>query len=85
MRHYTVKALRGGRQVVSLEYVALDELHAATQARRDGFEVLLVRVKSWQFSKVRKQTFPLLSFSQELRTLVDAGIPLLEALRTLAE
>lgn len=85
MRRYEVKALREGRQIVALEYAALDELQAATQARRDGFEVLLVRAKPWQIPIFGTQHFPLLLFSQELRTLLDAGLPLLEALRTLAE
>lgn len=77
--------LREGRQIAALEYSAADELQAATQARRDGFEVLLVRTKSWQIPVFAAQHFSLLLFSQELRTLLDAGLPLLEALRTLAE
>ncbi len=85
MRRYEVKALREGRQIVALEYQALDELQAIAQARRDGFEVLLVRAKYWQLPAFGTQHFPLLLFSQELRTLLDAGLPLLEALSTLAE
>lgn len=77
--------MREGRQLIALEYAALDEFQAATQARRDGFEVLLVRAKPWQIPAFGTQHFPLLLFSQELRTLLDAGLPLLEALRTLAE
>jgi general secretion pathway protein F len=85
VRRYEVKVLREGRQIAALEYSAADELQAATQARRDGFEVLLVRTKSWQIPVLVAQHFSLLLFSQELRTLLDAGLPLLEALRTLAE
>lgn len=85
MRRYEVKALREDRQVVVLEYLAQDEQQALAQARRDGLEVLLVRAKSWQILTLSSQQFPLLLFSQELRTLLDAGLPLLEALQTLAE
>lgn len=85
MRRFEVKTLREGRQIVPMEYLALDELQAATQARRDGFEVLLVRAKIWHIPIFVTLKFSLLLFSQELRTLLDAGLPLLEALRTLAE
>lgn len=85
MRRYEVKVLREGRQIAALEYSALDELQASTQARRDGYDVLLVRARPWQLPVMGAQQFPLLLFSQELCTLLDAGLPLLESMRTLAE
>jgi len=77
--------MRDKRQIVALEYLALDEMQAATQARRDGFEVLLVRAKPWQIKISSGLHFSLLLFGQELRTLLDSGLPLLEALRALSE
>jgi general secretion pathway protein F len=85
MRHFEVKALRADRQIVALDYIASDEGQAVTQARRDGFEVLLVRARPWQFRLSHAFRFPLVLFSQELRTLLNAGLPLLEAMKTLAE
>jgi general secretion pathway protein F len=85
MRHYEVKALRADRQIIALDYAALDEGQAIMQARRDGFEVLMVRARPWQFRLARPFRFPLVLFSQELRTLINAGLPLLDALKTLAE
>lgn len=85
MRHYEVKALRTDRKIVALEYAALDEGQAVMQAQRDGLEVLLVRAKPWQLRLARASRFPLVLFSQELRTLLNAGLPLLESLKTLAE
>lgn len=85
MRHYEVKALRSDRKIVAREYAALDEGQAVMQARRDGLEVLLVRAKPWQMRLARTARFPLVLLSQELRTLLNAGLPLLESLKTLAE
>ena len=85
MRHYEVKALRSDRKIVAREYAALDEGQAVMQAQRDGLEVLLVRAKPWQMRLARTARFPLVLLSQELRTLLNAGLPLLESLKTLAE
>lgn len=85
MRHYEIKALRADRKIVALDYAALDEGQAIMQAQRDGLEVLLVRAKPWQLKLARALHFPLVLFSQELRTLLNAGLPLLESLKTLAE
>ncbi len=70
----------------SLDVQALDEASAREQAAGRGYTVLAVRRKAalLGFSR-RGDRFPLLLFSQELLVLLDAGLPLVEAIDTLAE
>jgi general secretion pathway protein F len=70
----------------SLDVQALDEASAREQAAGRGYTVLAVRRKAalLAFSR-RGDRFPLLLFSQELLVLLDAGLPLVEAIDTLAE
>ncbi|MDH0647704.1 type II secretion system F family protein [Pseudomonas sp. GD03858] len=80
---YQLKAL--GRQgVVQLQVDAEDIEQARRQAEDQGLRVLSVRgqVRLW---KRRAAAFDLVLFSQELTTLLAAGLPLIDALESLAE
>jgi general secretion pathway protein F len=85
--HFELKALRNSSDIVSLGLEALDERDAIAQAKSKGYVVLSARPqRSWRGILSHKSTaFPLLLFSQELLVLLDAGLPLTEALDGLAE
>lgn len=86
--HYELKALRHSREIVSLALEALDERDAIAQAKSQGYVVLSARPRrSWRslWPQARGTGFPLQLFSQELLVLLDAGLPLTEALDALAE
>lgn len=70
----------------SLDVQALDEASAREQAIGRGYTVLAVRRRAALLGFSRPgDRFPLLLFSQELLVLLDAGLPLVEAIDTLAE
>jgi general secretion pathway protein F len=80
-----VKAVKDAGTIVLYECEALDPEDAKRQASGQGFTVLRVRqLAGWQRGR-RGARFPLLLFGQELATLVEAGVPLVEALETLAQ
>ena len=84
---FQVKALREPDGVISVLFDAADEADAARQARAGGLAVLsLRRAASWNpaFLK-RRAKFPLALFSQELLSLMEAGLTLVEAIDGLAE
>jgi len=84
---YSLKAL--GRQgVVQLQVDADDADQARRQAEDQGLRVVSVRGRGsvmpglpWR----REAAFDLVLFSQELTTLLHAGLPLIDALESLAE
>ncbi len=84
---YEIKAFRGNEGLITFALEAADANHAASQAKSQGYSVIGVRSKlSWKiWRNNRKQTFPVVLFSQELLSLLDAGLALVEALETLAE
>ncbi|MDA8109285.1 MAG: type II secretion system F family protein [Betaproteobacteria bacterium] len=85
---FELKAVNPQGRVETLELQGLDEAGAVQQAQGRGYAVLAVRPRGvlatpgWPWTRAR---FPLALFSQELRVLLEAGLPLLEALATLAE
>lgn len=85
---YELKAVSPQGRVESLEFEGLDEAGAVAQAQSRGYTVLAARRRgglaapAWLAPRAR---FPLALFSQELLVLLEAGLPLLEALETLAE
>lgn len=83
--HFEVKALRGDESPMALAFEAIDAAEAAAQARGQGYTVIAVREKGGWVGGRRKIAFPLVLFSHELLSLLDAGISLVEALETLAE
>ncbi len=84
---FQVKALRGSDGVVSVFLDATDEADAQRQARSGGLTVLsLRRAASWTPALfTRRAKFPLALFSQEMLSLLEAGLTLVEAIDGLAE
>ena len=84
---YQVKAVKSGGGVVSLSLDARDDHDANEQAQAQGYMVLTVRpARSLALPQSFRATrFPLVLFTQELLSLLAAGISLLEAIETLSE
>jgi len=80
---YLVKALKPGFGVSVLTLEAADANEATLQAQAQGCAVLSVSRAS--LGRERTARFPLLLFSQELLSLLDSGISIVEAIETLAE
>lgn len=83
---YRVKAIRKPEGVIQtlLEAASLSE--AQRMARGQGLQVLSVAPhRSWLPLGARKQAFPVVLFSQEMSTLLRAGLPLIDAIESLAE
>ncbi|MEI6299820.1 MAG: type II secretion system F family protein [Betaproteobacteria bacterium] len=81
---FEVKALKPADGVTLLALEAGSEAEARRQAQGRGYSVLRVRVRR-RAAFFGRRAFPLVLFSQELVALTDAGLPLVEALQTLAE
>ena len=81
---FQLKALSPDGRVESLSLQAADEAGARRQAEGRGYTVLKVRVGGTLAWRGRER-FPVALFSQELIALLDAGLPLLEAIETLGE
>ncbi|HEX2197084.1 MAG TPA: type II secretion system F family protein [Burkholderiales bacterium] len=84
---FELKAIGPGGGVEALDFQAPDEATARQQLEGRGYTVLSVRAKRslaapWSGGAER---FPVALFSQELRVLVNAGLPLVEAIETLAQ
>ena len=82
---FEVHALDAGRQVVAVSLEAANDAAARELARRKGLEVFAIQSRSPVFRMKRSVRFPTLLFSMELKSLLDAGLNLVEALQTLAE
>lgn len=87
---FLVRALDRAAGVTSLTLDAESAVAAADQARRNGLAVLDVRSAregGWRsrFASFGGQAFPLGLFSQELLTLLEAGLSVVEAMETLKE
>jgi general secretion pathway protein F len=83
---FELKAIGPGGAVEALDFQAPDEVTAVRQVEGRGYTVLSVRAKGslglpWR----RGERFPVALFSQELRVLLNAGLPLPEAIDTLAQ
>lgn len=81
---YSVKAVGPRNEVLALDLEAADEAAVREMAARSGYSVLSVSGRGMPFA-ARRATFPTTLFSLELRTLLDAGLSLVEALQALAE
>ncbi|MGQ0651776.1 MAG: type II secretion system F family protein [Betaproteobacteria bacterium] len=82
---FTVLALDGKQQVVSLTLDAANPVAARESVRQQGLEVFSIEQKGKSLRIKRRAHFPTMLFSMELRSLLDAGLNLVEALQTLAE
>jgi general secretion pathway protein F len=81
---FELKAIGPGGEVESVDFQAPDEATAVQSLEGRGYTVLSVRAKrglAWNGS----ERFPVVLFSQELRVLLAAGLPLVEAIDTLSE
>ena len=83
---FELKAIGPGGNVEALDFQAPDETTAVRGLEGRGYTVLSVRPKRalglWPRGAER---FPVALFSQELRLLIGAGLPLVEAIETLAQ
>jgi general secretion pathway protein F len=84
---FQLKAIGPDGGVEALDYQAPDEATAVRSLEGRGYTVLSVRAKHsfglpWRSAAER---FPVALFSQELRVLLVAGLPLPEAIDTLAQ
>ena len=84
---FELKAIGPGGAVEALDFQAPDEITAVRQVEGRGYTVLSVRAKGSLGLPWRRggERFPVALFSQELRVLLGAGLPLPEAIDTLAE
>ena len=83
---FNVLALDARQQVVALTLEAANDTLAADQARARGLSVVSVEAKGFRLGLPRRSVrFPVMLFSAELVSLLDAGLNLVEALQTLGE
>jgi general secretion pathway protein F len=83
---FELKAVGPDGSVEALEFQAPDEASAVQSLEKRGYTVLSVRARrAWSAAWRRDAHFPVALFSQELRALVQAGLPLVEAIDTLAQ
>ncbi len=82
---YEIKAYRLPEGVVRLSLEGSDAGEAKRKAEAQGYRVISFRSQRSLFQRGRRQHFPLTLFSQELLSLLDAGLSFLEAIETLAE
>lgn len=81
---YQVKVLREPNEVLALEVEASNEMAARSQAMQHGKTVLGVRPAGVSLRGFSGNKFPVLLFSQQLLTLLKAGLSLVEAIETIA-
>jgi general secretion pathway protein F len=83
---YELKAIGQQGNVEALDLEAPDRSGAVQQAESRGYVVLAVRQRSGLLEGWRRgERFPLVLFSQELLVLLDAGLPLVDSIETLAQ
>jgi general secretion pathway protein F len=90
---YEMKAVKEGGGVTALSVEAANEVEATQRAQGLGYAVLTVRqagalASLGSLSRInigRRAKFPLVLFTQELLSLLGAGLPLLESIQTLQE
>lgn len=82
---YQVKAYRDPEGVVMLSYDASGPDEIVRKAESQGYKVISSRAKASWGMRGSRYRFPLALFSQELLSLLGAGLSLLESLETLAE
>jgi general secretion pathway protein F len=82
---YQVKALEGGRGVVSRVLSAVDETDARRQLALQDLRIISLAPLRRLRLRRRQPQLQLAVFSQQLVSLLDAGLSLVEALEALAE
>jgi general secretion pathway protein F len=84
---FELRAITNDGRMETLALQALDEASAREHAERQGYTIVAIKRRAnvlgfWRGSGER---FPLVLFSQELLVLLQAGLPLVEAIDTLSE
>lgn len=84
---FELRAITHDGRMETLDLQALDEASAREHAEGQGYTVVAVkrRANVFAFARGGRERFPLVLFSQELLVLLQAGLPLVEAIDTLAE
>jgi len=83
---YELKILKGSEKIQHIRLDAASAEEARAQAGAQGYTVLSLRAGGLASSlSQRRSHFPLLLFSQELLSLLTAGLSLIEALEALTE
>jgi general secretion pathway protein F len=82
---YEVKAVLSGQGAVFLELDADSEEDARLQVKARGGMVLNIRRRFTGWMPKPRRRFPLAHFSQELLSLLAAGLSLVESIETLAD
>ena len=84
---FEVRTLRTGGGASTLQIDAADADAAAEQARQQGYAVLKVKTahRLARLFSTETRAFPLGLFSQELLTLLEAGLSVVDAIETLRE
>lgn len=81
---YEVKAYKKPQGVVRLQYEVASPAEALARAQSDGYRVISCKAQATLPKLTPRYRYPLALFSQELLSLLDAGLPLLESIETLA-
>ncbi|OHC71264.1 MAG: hypothetical protein A2045_01960 [Rhodocyclales bacterium GWA2_65_20] len=82
---FEITAYRHGDGVTSLRVEAASAEEAGHSTGEQGFEVVSIReIGRWSLWRRKETPFDLLLFSQELRSLLDAGLSLIESLGALS-
>jgi general secretion pathway protein F len=82
--NFEIKAYKSPQGLVLLQYEAANAGEAQRRAEAEGFRVVSIKSKSFTISFSQRSRFPLVLFTQELLALIEAGLPLLESIETLA-
>lgn len=84
---FQLKAVNAHGRVESFDLQGIDSASAVRQVEGRGYTVLTVRPRTWLAGSWRlgQARFPISMFSQELLVLLNAGLPLVEAIETLSE
>ena len=82
---FRLKAIAPGGTVEAIDLQAHDRAAAVHGLECRGYTVLSVTPRRTAMAWRAAQRFPVTPFSQELRVLLCAGVPLLQAVETLAE
>ena len=83
---FNLKTLQGGENICVISVSAASEIDAVNMVKNQGHAVLSVSAGGLILPSMKsRRHFPLVLFSQELLSLLDAGLNLIEALEALAE
>jgi general secretion pathway protein F len=83
---FEVTALAANADLIRIDVEAGDAAHAQREATDRGYRVIAVRAAAaWPRWRRASAHFPLLTFAQELCSLLAAGLGLVESMQTLAD